>query len=333
MKRILRFFQNLFRKEAKKLKELTNNNMWDLDKIQEHITNGIEENLHLDYKGADSLDKTDGKKKEISKDVSAFANSGGGVIIYGVREFDEKEKSHLPEKIDPVNRVNYTKEWLEQIINSNISPKIKGVKIIPIQIGVAADNTSIYVVEIPQSDTAHQAKDKKYYKRYNFESVAMDDYEIKDIINRSNKTDIRISFEPDPGKEWYTKFLQNKYPFKIRNRIWAHNKGNQVTRFLEVFISGSEEVANYIITPYTENGKKFQLIYSNGEERKITVNDDDFVIGTERIPILPSTSRMIGELEFYSDIIQNDMEIEVLICTEDGSRTVTFKGKEIIEKK
>ena len=30
---------------------------WTLDKINQYITNGIEENLHLDYKGAHSLEK------------------------------------------------------------------------------------------------------------------------------------------------------------------------------------------------------------------------------------------------------------------------------------
>jgi len=41
-----------------------------------------------------------------------------------------------------------------------------------------------YVVEIPQSGTAHQALDRKYYRRRNFESTAMEDYEIRDVMNR-----------------------------------------------------------------------------------------------------------------------------------------------------
>ena len=73
-----------------------------------------------------------GKKKEIAKDVSAFANSDGGTIIYGVSEYNDAERSHLPEQISPINRVEYTKEWLEHVINSNISPKINSLKIIPI---------------------------------------------------------------------------------------------------------------------------------------------------------------------------------------------------------
>ena len=54
------------------------------------------------------------------------------------------------------------------------------------------DNEVIYVVNIPKSDTAHQAKDKRYYKRYNFESVMMEDYEIKDIINRVKNPKINL---------------------------------------------------------------------------------------------------------------------------------------------
>src|SRR4030042_6847232 len=146
------------------------------------ISDQIEEDLHLDYKGSDSLLKTDPKKREISKDVSSFANSDGGIIIYGIREFNVAERRHLPERFDPIDRTNISKEWLEQVINSNIQPKISGLIIAPIQLNSSVNHV-VYVVKIPQSNTAHQAADKKYYKRYNFESVAMDDYEIKDIIN------------------------------------------------------------------------------------------------------------------------------------------------------
>ena len=98
------------------------------------ITNQIEENLNLDYKAAASLGKSDGKKDEISRDVSAFANSSGGLIIYGIKEFDEAEKKHLPEKIDPVNRIEFSKEWLESVINGRISPRIEGIKKIAIYV-------------------------------------------------------------------------------------------------------------------------------------------------------------------------------------------------------
>ena len=176
--------------------------MWNLEKIKQYISDGIEENIHLDYKGADSISKTNDKKNEISKDVSAFANSDGGVIIYGVKEYDELDKNHLPEKTQPIDGNEYSKEWLEQIINSTISPKIHNIKIIPIQTDDIKSNLVIYVVEIPKSNTAHQMKDKRYYRRYNFQSIPMDDWEIKDIINRVSQTKFELYFETIPSKKF-----------------------------------------------------------------------------------------------------------------------------------
>jgi hypothetical protein len=165
---------------------------WNELAIQRYIDEQIEESLNLDYKAADALVKTDGKKKEITKDVSAMANSDGGVIIYGIREYQEADRKHLPEQIDPIDQTEFSKEWLEQVIN-NIRPRIDGVIICPVQMSTATNHVA-YVVEIPQSTTAHQARDFRYYKRFNFESVPMEDYEIRDIMNRLKTPDVQIEF-------------------------------------------------------------------------------------------------------------------------------------------
>ena len=57
---------------------------WNEARLQRHIDDGIEESLNLDYKDARSIAKSDSKKREITKDVSAMANSDGGIIIYGI---------------------------------------------------------------------------------------------------------------------------------------------------------------------------------------------------------------------------------------------------------
>ena len=165
---------------------------WNLADINNLVETGIEENQTLEYKSAGALSKSEGKKTEITKDVSAMANAAGGTIIYGIKEFDETEKRHLPEKITPINRLEYSKEWLEQIIN-NIQPRIQGIKIYPIDINVDS-NDVVYVVEIPQSTTAHQAKDFRYYKRFNFEATPMNDYEVRDVMHRSQLPNGEVNF-------------------------------------------------------------------------------------------------------------------------------------------
>lgn len=149
------------------------------------IKNEVEESINLDFKSAGSLDKSDSKKNEISKDVSAFANSTGGTIIYGIAE-----KEHKAHSLSPINGNEFTKEWLEQVINSRIQRKIEGIRIIPVRIGGQVDQT-VYVVNIPESDnTPHMAFDNKYYKRYNFLSAQMEEYEVRQLYYRQGKSKI-----------------------------------------------------------------------------------------------------------------------------------------------
>ncbi len=153
---------------------------WTESKLQNFITSEIEESLTLEYKSAEALDRVDAKKKEITKDVSAMANSAGGILIYGISEFSVENKRHLPERITPVDRRKYPREWVEQIIQA-IRPRIDGIVIHSVNLS-SGDTDVAFVIEIPQSNTAHQANDHRYYKRFNFQAVPMEDYEIRDVM-------------------------------------------------------------------------------------------------------------------------------------------------------
>jgi hypothetical protein len=148
------------------------------EEVQRLVDTKVQESLHLDYKVSQALVGAN-KHGEIAKDVSAFANSDGGLIIYGVIE-----KDHIPIGIDSgVDHRRYSREWLEQVIRSNITPRIEDLRIASILLSA---DTSLYAVQIPKSYRApHQEMTtKRYYKRYNFGSVPMEDYEINDIRGR-----------------------------------------------------------------------------------------------------------------------------------------------------
>jgi predicted HTH transcriptional regulator len=178
---------------------------WDEADILSLIKEQVQESLTLDYKKSDALAKTEGKKNELSKDVSAFANSAGGVILYGV-----EEDKHYPIQIDVGFDPNdISKEWIEQVINSTIHPKIDGLRINQIALNQSSPGRVIYAVSIPAatSRAPHQANDKRYYKRYNFQSVSMEDYEIRDIYRRSTIPDLWIGFHFDAGLSTNITFL------------------------------------------------------------------------------------------------------------------------------
>ena len=167
--------------------------VWNQARVQQYIDDGVEESLNLDYKAAAALAKTDGKRKEITKDVSAMANSEGGIIIYGVSE--DTAIRHLPGNIDSIDRTVFSKEWIEHVIG-NISPRIDGLEIHPVPVGVSNADI-VYVVEIPESHTVHQASDARYYKRLNFESVRMADHEIRNAMERGRHAKVELEFNID----------------------------------------------------------------------------------------------------------------------------------------
>src|SRR5262245_49803180 len=99
---------------------------WEEPDIQQLIDDKIEESITLDYKASAALSRTDNKKvTELTKDVSAFANSAGGTIVYGVAE--DPSDRRLPGGIDGgVDPKDISREWLEQILNTRIQRRVDG---------------------------------------------------------------------------------------------------------------------------------------------------------------------------------------------------------------
>jgi len=192
------------------------------------IKDRIEENIHLDYKAAGALDKTNLNKTKdsISKDIAAFANADGGILIYGLKE--DKENKHLANEIDPIDRVNVSKEWLEQIIQSSIQPRIDNIQIYPIQIGTDKQKV-VYVVNVPKSNTAHQSNDQKYYKRHNFNNLPMYDFEIRDVLNRIKYPLIEIEF--------IVQYTSTKTGRIYELVAKAHNAGDVMAQYVNCYLT------------------------------------------------------------------------------------------------
>jgi hypothetical protein len=157
--------------------------------IEQMIRDQVQESIHLDYKASKAISPKE--RDEIAKDVSAFANSDGGVLIYGV---EEDKAAHLPVRIDDgVDDTVCSREWIENTITSRISPKIDDVRVLPLPV---LPGKSVYVISIPRSFRGpHQASDKRFYKRHNFKSEPMEEYEINDVRNRRKRISPLISFE------------------------------------------------------------------------------------------------------------------------------------------
>lgn len=162
-----------------------------IEDLQSLIDNEIEESTELEYKSSFAMENPKWKE-ELAKDVSAMVNANGGIIIYGIREKEGSNGHSVPSEILPISYKDMSKDKLSQLISSNIRPIIEDVEITVVPFD---DNSGCFIVEIPQSSTAHQNKlTHLYYIRRNATIEVMEDYEIRDIMNRSKHPLVCVEF-------------------------------------------------------------------------------------------------------------------------------------------
>jgi hypothetical protein len=95
--------------------------------LQRLVDEGIEESITLDYKASPALTRDGKGPDELCKDVSALANSTGGQLIYGI---EEDKTTAKPSRIDDgVADPKITREWIEQVLNSKVQPRMDGLRI------------------------------------------------------------------------------------------------------------------------------------------------------------------------------------------------------------
>ena len=160
--------------------------------LQRLIDNEVEESTILEYKSSFAVQNPKWRE-ELAKDISAMANSNGGTIVFGIKQKDIGNGNAIAHRLTPIPSSEMTKDKLSQLLSSNIQPIINNLEITYIS---ESQEGGYFIVEIPQSNTAHQNRlTHIYYKRRNATVEAMEDYEIRDIMNRNKTPIIDLEFQ------------------------------------------------------------------------------------------------------------------------------------------
>lgn len=178
----------------------------NIEDINSLVENSVCENKSLEYKRELNIG-TDAEKKEFLADVSSFANSTGGDIVFGVEE-DGEEK--IPTEVCGITYENEDKliRKLEDFIRQSIQPIILDIEYKVIEI---KENICVLIIRVPQSLIApHRVEYKgtdKFYTRNNKGKYAMDISELRLAFNSGLDLNKRI-----------TDFKMNRYYELISNR-------------------------------------------------------------------------------------------------------------------
>jgi len=133
------------------------------------------------------------KNKEIAKDVSSFANTNGGYLIYGIDDDDDQTIIG----IDSIVNNRNIAEWFNQVISGNVMPDIFYKE--PHCIKIPDTDKVVMIIEIPESSRKPHmlTEDHRYYIRVNDSSRAAKHHEVRDMFSysRDRKSDFESYFK------------------------------------------------------------------------------------------------------------------------------------------
>jgi len=165
--------------------DITKTDLHDLIDVE------VPEGITLEYKESLSLDKPE-DKKEFVRDITAFANTRGGHIVYGIRE--DRSKG-IPKELCgiPIDNLDKLKQCLENLIRDGTNPRIYGMQI-GNPIAIVSDRFAV-VIKIPRSFNAPHmvicGGDDRFYYRTNTGRERLDVTGLRTLFGMADTVAVR----------------------------------------------------------------------------------------------------------------------------------------------
>lgn len=183
----------------------------DLATVNEaHITSLVEEQVsegtYLDFKR--DLPTRDARgTNDLIADVSAFANSSGGDLLYGISENGEGQAAAVAPQ--PGNMDEEARR-IQDVLMSNVEPRIPGIQVQSVTVA----GGFVLIVRVPQSWAGpHRVKSNlQFYVRENGRKRPLDVPEVRGLFLRSDQQAQRVR---DFRTERLGKILSGEAPHRL----------------------------------------------------------------------------------------------------------------------
>jgi hypothetical protein len=120
--------------------------------VERWVFDNAEETVHLDFKTAESQAGEPGVQdnKNLAKGISAFANTEGGLLVFGIKTKRNANKIDRADKLAPVQNVSAFAARLESLWRDRTDPPVFGLRhmVIPASPG---SGSGFVVILVPES--------------------------------------------------------------------------------------------------------------------------------------------------------------------------------------
>jgi hypothetical protein len=286
----------------------------DLAELKRFVRDKKEEDVHLEFKRAVHLNVNDknknSDKKNLSKCLSGFANSDGGIIIWGV-EAVTKNGIDCASKLKPIDNLKMFSNRLNSLEGQSVVPIIEGVRHEIILSETEIDKGFIKTY-VPKSKIApHMAlySDKHYYKRSGDSFYIAEHFDITDMFARNNSPVLDVKISTISWK----KIGKDINSFIVEVVFALENKGKVIAKY--PFLSAHVNAA-YQFTEFGLNGNGYVgLKQLNG-----TKHWREYSGGTDIVVypnVLLEVDKVRGEFSFLNMDYFIDLKLEFELIAEN----------------
>jgi len=161
--------------------------------IEQLVADQVREGPHLDFKRDLPTAWNDAAKHEFLADTTAFANSGGGDLIFGIDEDGQAQASRITPQV--ISNVDQEIRRLQDFLINLAEPRLPGVKVQAIQVSVAGADGHVIVVRVPQSWAGpHRVKtNQHFFIRDGLRKRQLDVPEIRSLFLRTENQAQRLN--------------------------------------------------------------------------------------------------------------------------------------------
>ncbi len=272
----------------------------------------VKESLTVEYLSAKEIEKLDEKRALFfSQLITSMANANGGQIFIGI-----SASRKIARKLEPIQKADAV-EWLKLICKTRILPEIKDVRVEKILVSEQGD--FIIGISVPNSfKSPHMAEDNRFYKRVGVKTELMEEYEIRDLYQKSKRPEIDIysilntSGIPQLNAGKFEKV--NFYPrFLLKNISSAIEKFYKV----ELIIPSSIHNPNFdTLQDYFDRFEDGNTIFSISQTKPLFQNEIATV----------AEGHFIVDANSYKDFENGELVVKVFYSS--GVQTRTFNLKE-----
>ena len=147
----------------------------DESRLNALVTDGVRESRALEFKARLSW-RNDSEKKEFLADISAFANAGGGDLIFGIEE-DNGTASTV------VGLVSFDPDKdtlrIDSIVRDGIAPRIVGLRVRPVAL---SNGRRAVIVRVPNSlNRPHMVVFKQWSRFYSRNSAGKYQLDVQEL--------------------------------------------------------------------------------------------------------------------------------------------------------